>query len=334
MLEKEARSILSSLSNDMFRGLSFLVTGGAGFLGSWMCDVLLKLKAKVTCLDNLSTGRLENVKHLIGRGGFKFVKADVSTWKPSGCFDVIIHGASIPSPDDYMRRPVETVMPSSLGLMNMLEYARKVDAVVLYISSSEVYGDAEVIPTPEDYCGRVNPVGVRSCYDESKRFGEALCMAYYRQYGIDVRIPRVFNTYGPRLDPETKYARVVSRFIIQALRNEPLTIYGDGKQTRSFCYITDTVEALLKMAIKDTCRGEVLNIGSSEEISIIYLANIIRRLVSSNSEIKFFPPRPNDPRRRCPDISKARRILKWEPKIPLKEGLRRTIKWFRQTLSV
>jgi len=328
-LLRQVKETSSRLPTDPFKSMKVLVTGGAGFLGSWMCDALIELGAEVVCLDNLSTGRVGNVEHLIGREGLRFVREDVSTWKPDKSVDVIIHGASISPPDDYVRRPVETMMPNSLGLLNMLENARKTDASVLYTSTSEVYGDAEVIPTPEEYWGNVNPVGVRSCYDESKRFGEALCMAYHRQYGLDVRIARIFNTYGPRLDPEARYARVIPRFIMQALKGEPLTIYGDGRQTRSFCYVTDMVEALLKMAVLDSCRGEIMNLGSPHETSIIDLAETVRRLVGSKSELRFLPPRPDDPRRRCPDISKAKRILGWGRKVPLEEGLKWTIRWFR-----
>ena len=329
----QVKETSSRLPTDSFKSIKVLVTGGAGFLGSWMCDVLVELGAEVVCLDNLSTGRIGNVEYLIGRKGFRFIEGDVSSWRPDERFDIIIHGASIPSPDDYVRRPVETMIPNSLGLLNMLEHARKTDATVLYTSTSEVYGDAEVIPTPEDYWGNVNPVGVRSCYDESKRFGEALCMAYHRQYGVDVRIARIFNTYGPRLDPEARYARVIPRFIMQALRGEPLTIHGDGKQTRSFCYVTDMVEALLKMAVLDSCRGEVINLGSPRETPIIDLAETVRRLVGSKSKLRFLPPRPDDPRRRCPDISKAKRILGWEPRVSLEEGLKWTIKWFREVMG-
>ncbi|MCR6691928.1 MAG: SDR family oxidoreductase [archaeon YNP-LCB-003-016] len=323
--------IVSQFSGDLFRGRRILVTGGAGFLGSWLCEALTILGANVSCLDNLSTSRVENIMHLKKYGNFKFIKADISEYHPEG-FDFIVHGASLPSPDDYMRRPVDTMLPNSLGLLNCLEAARK-GSIVLYTSTSEVYGDAEIIPTPEDYWGKVNPIGLRSCYDESKRFGEALCMAYYRQYGVDVRVARIFNSYGPRLDPESRYARVIPRFIMQALRNEPLTIHGDGMQTRSFTYVTDTVNALIKMLINDGVRGEVVNIGSQNEVKIIDLAKMIIRLTGSSSKIVFTEARPDDPRRRCPDISKARKLLNWEPKISLEDGLKYTIEWFRRQLN-
>jgi len=323
--------IVSQFSRDLFRGRRMLVTGGAGFLGSWLCEALIMLGANVTCLDNLSTGRVENIMHLKDYENFKFIEADVSEYHPRG-FDFIVHGASLPSPDDYMSRPVETMLPNSIGLLNCLEAARN-GVRVLYMSTSEVYGDAEVIPTPEDYWGRVNPIGLRSCYDESKRFGEALCMAYYRQYGVDVRIVRIFNTYGPRLNPESKYARVIPRFIMQALRNEPLTVHGDGMQTRSFTYVTDTINALIKILVNDNVKGEVLNIGGQNEVRIIDLAEMIIRLTGSSSKMIFTEARPDDPRRRCPDISKAKRLLGWEPKISLEDGLKYTIEWFRRRFN-
>jgi UDP-glucuronate decarboxylase len=314
---------------DVVSECRILVTGGAGFIGSWLCENLLSLGAEVTCLDNLSSGKLENIKHLIGYKNFRFLKEDIVHFKPRG-FDCIIHAASLPSPEDYMKRPVEAMLPNSVGLLNCLEACREEDSMMLYTSTSEVYGDAEIIPTPEDYWGRVNPIGLRSCYDEAKRFGEALCMAYFREYDVDVRIARIFNCYGPRIDVESNYARVIPRFITQALKNEPITVHGDGKQTRSFTYITDTIDALIKMIATNNTKGEVVNIGSEEEISIIELAKLIIKLTSSSSKIVFTQARPDDPRRRRPDISKAKRLLAWEPRIKLQDGLRYTIEWFRR----
>jgi len=324
-------SIINEFSKDTFKSKRILVTGGAGFLGSWLCEVLLKLGAQVVCLDNLSSGRFENVKHLINNENFSFVKGDVVDFCPNG-FDYIIHGASLPSPDDYMSKPVNTMLPNSIGLLNCLESARKNGATLLYLSTSEVYGNAEMIPTPEDYWGKVNPIGLRSCYDEGKRFGEALCMAYFRQYNTDIRIARIFNTYGPKIDVNSKYARVIPKFIMQALKNEPLTIHGDGKQTRSFAYVTDTITALIKMLIEDKARGEVINVGNPHEVSILELANTIIKLANSSSKIVFVKPRPDDPIRRCPDITKAKKLLKWEPKVPLEDGLKYTIAWFRKMI--
>ena len=324
-------SILSNVEN-VFGGRRVLVTGGAGFIGSWLCDILLACNAHVTCVDNLSSGRLENVGHLIGREGFKLVNADVNKWSSDEVFDFIVHCASTPSPEDYMSRPVETALTNSIGLLSLLEYCRRKGSTLLFTSTSEVYGDAAVIPTPEEYYGYVNPVGLRSCYDESKRFGEALCMAYFRQYKVDVRIARIFNSYGPRLDVKARYARVIPKFIGQALRNEPITVHGDGRQTRSFTYITDTVAALAKMLAREEVRGEAVNIGNPHEISIFELANMIIKLTGSSSKIVFTEPRPDDPKRRCPDIGKAKKLLGWAPRVQLEEGLKYTIEWFRRRI--
>lgn len=332
VIEDGLRSIMFNIDSEVFKNRKVLVTGGAGFLGSWLCHTFIKLGASVVCLDNLSIGRVGNVQDLLGHEAFSFIKEDVARWSFSGTFDFIIHGASLPSPEDYVRRPIETMLPNSLGLLNLLEGVRKSNSTLLFTSTSEVYGDAKVVPTPEEYWGYVNPIGSRSCYDESKRFGEALCMAYLKQYGVDVRIARIFNTYGPRMDPEARYARVVSKFIIQALKGEPLTIYGDGMQTRSFCYVTDTAVALLKLLIVNEARGEAVNIGSPYEINIVGLAEMVKKLVGRPLATVYLPPRPDDPRRRCPEISKARRILGWEPKVPLEDGLRLTIEWFRKVV--
>ncbi|MEM3871834.1 MAG: UDP-glucuronic acid decarboxylase family protein [Nitrososphaeria archaeon] len=314
-------------------GCKILVTGGAGFIGSWLCDILVGLGAKVACLDNLSSGRIDNIKHLLGNENFDFINVDVSRWSSEERFDIIVHGASVPSPDDYMSRPIETMLPNSIGLINLLENARKNGSTLLFMSTSEVYGDAMIVPTPETYYGYVNPIGLRSCYDESKRFGEALCMAYFRQYNVDVRIARIFNSYGPRLDVNARYARVISRFILQALRDEPITVHGDGRQTRSFAYITDTVTALVKMLANGRIKGEVLNIGNPQEISILELAEMVIKLTGSQSKIVFTESRPDDPKRRCPDISKTRKLIGWEPKVSLEDGLRYTIEWFRGVLK-
>ena len=241
--------------------------------------------------------------------------------------------AARPSPEDYTKYPVETMLSNSLGTYRTLEIARKSDAIYMYTSSSEVYGNAEIIPTPEEYWGKVNPIGIRSCYDESKRFSEALIMSYHREYGLDVRIQRPFNVYGPRLREDGSYGRVVSRFIYQALKGEDITIYGDGKQTRAFLYVEDWVEATLKMLFTKGLKGEVINIGSDKETRIIDLANMIITLTGSKSKIRYLPPRPDDPPRRAADISKAKRLLNWEPKISLEEGLKKTIEWFKGVIK-
>ncbi|MGC8848600.1 MAG: NAD-dependent epimerase/dehydratase family protein [Conexivisphaera sp.] len=307
-------------------GRRIIISGGAGFLGSHLAERLLGMGAEVTVVDDLSTGSVENIEHLIGRPGFRFLEADAAEVDARG-YDYLVHGASIPSPDDYVRRPVETALSNALGLLNFLRSGRR----VLYMSSSEVYGDPQVVPTPESYWGNVNPVGPRSPYDESKRFGEALCVSFSRERGVEARIARIHNTYGPRMDATGRYARAIPRFITQALRDEPVTIYGDGAQTRSFTYVDDMIDGLLRLMLSNV-EGPV-NLGSEEEISVMELAGLILELTGSRSEIVHLPPFPDDPRRRRPDISRARRELGWEPRTPLREGLSRTIEWFRSKLG-
>jgi len=227
--------------------------------------------------------------------------------------------------------PIETLRASSLGSVNMAELARKLDATILFASTSEIYGDAELVPTPETYWGKVNPVGPRSCYDEGKRFAEALFMAYYKQHGLNVRIGRIFNTFGPRLREDGLYGRAMSRFITQALKNKPITIFGDGKQTRSFCYITDTVTGLTSLTLSEKAEGEVVNIGNDQETTILQLAEKIRQLTKSKSKLTYHLLPKDDPKRRCPDTSKMLNLLGLKPKISLEQGLERTIKWFAES---
>ncbi len=245
---EDIEKIKNLVKGDAFKGKKVLITGGAGFIGSWLSDVLISLDAEVTSVDDLSTGRIKNIDHLTPNPKFKLIKRDVCAFKTSDKFDFILHMAGHASPDEYQVHPIETLNTSAFGSTNMAELARKNDATLLFASTSEVYGDAEIVPTPESYWGKVNPIGPRSCYDEGKRFAEALLMAYQKQYGLDVKIPRIFNSYGPRLREDGLYGRAMSRFIMQALADEPITVYGDGKQTRSFCYITDTVTGLLLLA--------------------------------------------------------------------------------------
>ena len=320
---QDEASVLAREFESGFSGKRILVTGGAGFIGSWMCDVLVLAGGKVHCLDNFSTGRLANIEHLKKR--ITLIEANVEEVELSGSYDCIMHLSSRASPEEYQQHPVETLNANSAGTERMLEHARKYGSVVLLTSTSEVYGDAEVVPTPERYFGNVSPTGLRSCYDEGKRFAEALCMAYFRQYKVKVRIARIFNSYGPRIRDDGPYARALPRFIKQALAGEPITIYGDGKQTRSFCYVTDTVRAVLAAASKDGLAGEVINVGNTREITIIELAKMIVDKSRSKSKLAFMPSVADDPRRRCPDISKARRLLNWEPKVALEEGLGRLI---------
>jgi UDP-glucuronate decarboxylase len=313
-----------------FSGKNILVTGGAGFIGSWLCDLLINLDSEVTCIDNLSTGTIQNIDHLIGKNGFRLLRADVCSFTARTKFDLIFHMASHASPEEYQKNPIETLRANSLGSVNIAELARKRDAAVMFASTSEVYGDARVVPTPETYWGNVNPIGPRSCYDESKRFSEALYMAYHRQYGADVRIARIFNSYGPRLREDGFYGRAVSRFIMQASANEPITIYGNGKQTRSFCYVTDTVEGLVLLANTKKANGEVVNIGNPRETTILKLAHKIKELTRSTSSFTFHPLPTDDPKRRSPRITKAQTLLMWRPRTDLMEGLRKTILWFNR----
>jgi len=302
-----------------------LVSGGNGFLGSHLVEKALNEGYEVTVVDDFSTTKEIQVPKEVN-----FIKKRIERFSTKEKFDFVVHLAAKPSPEDYTRKPVRTILSNSIGTYRMIEIARKSNAVFVYTSSSEVYGNASVLPTPEEYFGNVNPNGVRSCYDEGKRFSEALAMAYHRQYGLDVRIERPFNVYGPRIRADGFYGRVIPRFIMQALKNKPITVHGDGSQTRSFLYISDWLDATWKfMTIKEP-KHRVINIGSDKEINIIELANLIKDLAGSNSKIVFTERREEDPQRRAAQIAKAKEMLAWEPKIGLEEGLRRTIDWFRE----
>jgi dTDP-glucose 4,6-dehydratase len=307
-----------------------VVTGGAGFLGSHLSTTLLDRGDEVVAVDNLATGRVENIEHLFGHDGFRFVHHDVSEylWVP-GPVDAVLHFASPASPRDYLELPIQTLKVGSLGTHNGLGLAKDKGARFLLASTSEVYGDPQVHPQPEDYWGHVNPVGPRGVYDEAKRFAEAMAMAYCRTHGMAVRIVRIFNTYGPRLRAHD--GRVVSNFIDQALRGEPLTIYGDGTQTRSFCYVDDEVQGIL--ALLDSDLDGPCNIGNPDEFTVRELADVVVELTGSNSEIVHEDLPVDDPAKRRPDITRARTELGWEPKIDLREGITRTIEWFREELG-
>jgi dTDP-glucose 4,6-dehydratase len=307
-----------------------VVTGGAGFLGSHLCTALLDRGDEVVAVDNLATGRVENIEHLFGRDGFRFVRHDVSEylWVP-GEVDAVLHFASPASPRDYLELPIQTLKVGSLGTHNGLGLAKDKGARFLLASTSEVYGDPQVHPQPEHYWGHVNPVGPRGVYDEAKRFAEAMAMAYARTHGMAVRIVRIFNTYGPRLRAHD--GRVVSNFIDQALRGEPLTIYGDGTQTRSFCYVDDEVRGFL--ALLDSDVEGPCNIGNPDEFTVRELADIVVELTGSSSEIVHEPLPVDDPAKRRPDITRAKAELGWEPAIDLREGITRTVEWFRQELD-
>ncbi len=309
-----------------FSGSKVLVTGGAGFLGSWLCETLVACGAAVHCLDNFSTGQIQNVSSL--RKAMRVMRGDVTTARLSNDYNYIFHMSSRASPEEYQRYPIETLRANSVGTMRMLELARRSESILVFASTSEIYGDAAVVPTPESYYGYVSSVGIRSCYDEGKRFGEAACMAYFRQHGVHVRIPRIFNSYGPRIRSDGFYARVVPRFILQAIRGEPLTIQGTGAQTRSFCYVTDTVRGLMLLATSRGEDGGTFNIGSPDEITISTLAEKITDLSGSKSKTRFVEAREDDPRRRSPDISRIRK-LGWRPRTRLDEGLEGTIAYFR-----
>ncbi len=325
---EDIETIKSNLKGDFFAGKKVLVTGGAGFIGSWLCDVLLSLGSEVIVVDDFSTGRTRNIEHLMQNPKFKLVKSDVCKFQEKEKLDLILHMAGHASPDEYMAHPIETLQTSADGTRNMAELARKNDATLLFASTSEVYGDAEIVPTPETYWGKVNPIGPRSCYDEGKRFAEALLMAYCKQCGLNVRVPRIFNSYGPRLREDGLYGRAMSRFILQALTNQPITVYGDGKQTRSFCYITDTVTGLMLLTASSKAKGEVVNIGNTQEVSVLELAKKIKKITKCKSEIEFHPLPKDDPKRRRPDTTKLEKIALWKPSVNFEKGLKRTIVWF------
>jgi len=308
-----------------------VVTGGAGFLGSHLCDALLARGDEVVVLDNLVSGDLRNVEHLFGTEGFQFVRHDVSNyiWVP-GPVDVVLHFASPASPKDYLEMPIQTLKVGSLGTHNTLGLAKDKGARFLLASTSEVYGDPTEHPQTEDYWGNVNPVGPRGVYDEAKRFAEAMTMAYHRYHGIDVRIVRVFNTYGPSMRPDD--GRVVSNFLVQALQGKPLTVYGDGSQSRSFCYVDDEIRGIL--ALLDSDLTQPVNIGNPDEFTVLELAEVVKDVTRSTSEVVFEPLPVDDPAQRRPDIGLAREHLGWEPDVPLREGLVRTADWFRRTLGL
>ena len=305
------------------------MAGGAGFLGSHLCDRLVERGDSVVCLDDLSTGSAENVAHLVGSDRFRLIVADVSEkveLDDDARIDAVCHLASPASPPAYLARPLHTLAVGSEGTRRLLELARAHDARFLMASTSEVYGEPEVHPQDESYRGNVDPTGPRSVYDEAKRFAEAITMAMHRSYGLNVGIARIFNTYGPRLSPGD--GRVVSNFVVQALRGEPLTVYGDGTQTRSFCFVDDQIAGLLAL-LGSSLTGPV-NIGNPDERSMLELARLVLEVTGSHSDIVFRPLPTDDPTRRCPDITLARETLGWSPRVELRDGLERTIAYFAE----
>jgi UDP-glucuronate decarboxylase len=328
-----------------FEDKVILVTGGAGFLGSWVCDVLVEQGAYCICLDNLSSGQPNNIMHLMNKDNFRFINHDISypiyfgfSYHPLGIcvddikrIDIVMHMASRASPFEFTQEPISILRSNTLGTLNTLGIAKFNNALFFYTSTSEVYGNPpkEAVPTPESYFGHVNPVGPRSCYDESKRAGEAFIKAYELQHQMRTKIVRIFNTAGPRIRHGPEFGRVVPNFIHRALHDEDIIVFGDGSQTRSFIYIVDEIEGILKMVHKDEANGTVINLGNNKEYTILELANIIKDLTNSNSKITFKPLPIDDPVRRCPNIQKAKELLNWEPTTSLEDGLKKTIAWFK-----
>jgi len=308
-----------------------VVTGGAGFLGSHLCEALLERGSHVVCVDNLSTGSIDNISRLEGLEGFAFVAADVSQGMDDldGPFDAVLHFASPASPADYLAHPLETLAAGSEGTRHALALAHRHRARFLLASTSEVYGDPVVHPQVESYWGNVNPVGPRSVYDEAKRFAEALTIAWHRRRGTDVAIARIFNTYGPRMRRED--GRLVSNLLVQAIEGRPLTIYGDGTQTRSLCFVSDMVEGILAL-LGSRVLGPI-NLGNPVECPVIDVARLVLEVTGSSSSVTYQELPVDDPTRRCPDISRARRELSWEPRVPLREGIERAAEWFRTSSS-
>lgn len=328
LIDKTISLILDDgINTSFFRSKSFLVSGGAGFLGSWISESICKMGGTVYCVDDFSTSPETNVDHLRQHQNFHLISENIITADLSAInCDFVFHLASRPSPEDYQLHPVESLLPNSTGSEKLLSYCKERRIPIALASTSEVYGDAKIIPTPESYWGNVNPVGLRSCYDEGKRYAEALFMAYSRQYGVPVKIFRIFNTYGPRLRADGYYGRAVSRFLMQASSDKDITIFGDGKQTRSFCFVSDTVRGILYFA-QSTLVNEVINVGNPEEMTILQLAQVIKEVTNSKSDVVFAPPAPDDPRRRCPDITKANQLLSWSPYIDLRAGIQMTLDW-------
>jgi len=326
----EIEVIKSNLGDISFEDRRVVVTGGAGFLGSWVCDTLLASGANVICVDNFSSGQRANITHLMDNERFSFIEHDISTPLPLDTpVDYIFHMASRASPFEFEHYPIQILKANTMGVLIALGIAKKHRATFLYTSTSEVYGNPGVIPTPESYNGNVNCIGPRGCYDEAKRCGEAYVCAYRRQHKLNTRIARIFNTYGPRIRKDGIYGRVIPRFIDQALDGAPLTVFGDGSQTRSFTYVTDQVEGLLRLAAMDSAEGQVINIGNTNETTVLELAYKVIEHTGSSSEIVFQPLPKDDPLRRNPDITRAKTILGWKPKVSLDNGLEKTIEWIK-----
>ncbi|MCX7947391.1 MAG: SDR family oxidoreductase [candidate division WOR-3 bacterium] len=316
--------------------MKVLITGASGFLGSFLCERFLSEEYEVIGIDNFITSHIKNVSHLLENKNFKFIELDVCDLDINILrdtkVDIILHFASPASPVDYYKYKIETMLVNSVGTKRLLDIALKYNSRFVLASTSEIYGDPLVHPQDENYWGNVNPIGPRSVYDEAKRFAEALSMAYYRTYNLDIRIIRIFNTYGPRM--RINDGRVVSNFIVQALKGQRLTVYGDGNQTRSFCYVDDLIEGIYRFSTYENLKGEVINLGNPIEFKVIELANLVMEFIPSARGVEFLPPLEDDPRQRRPDISKAKLLLNWEPKISIKEGLKLTINYFKKELEL
>lgn len=308
-----------------------LITGGAGFIGSHLCEKLLTQGYRVICLDNLLTGSKNNIESLLRKQNFKFVERDIiAGCDPQEKLDYIFHFASPASPIDYQNYPVETLLVNSMGTKNCLDLAVKNKATMMFASTSEIYGDPLVHPQPETYWGNVNPNGIRSCYDESKRFGESIVSVYQRKFNLITKIIRIFNTYGPRMQKDD--GRVISNFVNQAISGENLTVNGEGKQTRSFCYVDDLVDGIITTMFSDKTDNGVYNLGNPDEHTVLEIAKIILRLTGSSSKIVFNPMPADDPQRRKPDITKIKNAVGWEPKVGFEKGLVKTIEYFRNIM--
>lgn len=350
--EEEVKKILVKLEQAKIdlKGKHIIVTGGAGFLGSWVCDVLLAQNAKVVCIDNLSSGQWKNVSHHKDNPNFIFIRHDISEPICFGKtvpnqisfpnitqkFDYIMHMASRASPFEFEHYPIEILKSNTIGTMNSLNLALEHNAIFFYTSTSETYGNPtkDHVPTPESYFGNVNPIGPRSCYDESKRTGETFTMAYHNKYGVDVHFIRIFNTYGGRIRGGPKFGRVIPNFIEQCLKNEPITVFGDGSQTRSFTYVADEIEGIIKDMCTPEANGFPINVGNDNMMTVLELAELIKKLTNSQSEIIFKNLPKDDPLLRQPILDKARKILHWEPSTDVKEGLLKTIEWFKEENNI
>lgn len=308
-----------------------LITGGAGFLGSHFADRLLQDGHQIVIVDNLVTGNLENIAHLNNNSNVEFVNHDIIQALPPIPCDYLLNMACPASPPAYQKDPIFTIKTAMLGTYNMLEHARENQAIFFQASTSEIYGDPEVHPQVEDYWGNVNPIGIRSCYDEGKRIGETLCFDFFRKYNLGIKVVRIFNTYGPRMDPED--GRVVSNVICQALKREKITIYGEGNQTRSFCYVDDLIDGMHRLLFSDGFQGPV-NIGNPDEFTINELAHMVLEKIPGNSELSYLPLPGDDPKQRKPDISLAKDKLDWSPQVKLSSGLDKTISYFKEKLNV